>query len=883
MKKPKKIYYFAATHWDREWYKTLYEFRFKLVPVLDEVLDVLEKDSAFTRFVLDGQTSVLDDYLEIRPHNRDRLVRLIAQGRLLVGPWYTMPDEFLCSYESLTQNLLLGHRKAKAYGGDPLQYGYVCDIFGHVANFPQLLRSFGIRGALLSRGLNDETAACHFTWQSPDGSAVTTFKAPESCGYGSFYFECIAPCVVEDGYDTDRIFELAKGYVERELHRTDTPYVILMDGMDHERIHAFAPALLQRLAAYYGCEAEFAHPARMADEIGKSALPVRTGELNELGRAIAMHNMLITHTLSSRYDLKRANDDCQRQLERYAMPTAVLLRQAGGDMPLTYIAEAYRPLLENQAHDSICGCSIDEVHRDMHARFRKSLSIAKETKNLYYEHLYRAAKKTRGESTVLAVFNPLPYAYEGEITAPIDFAPDFAARSCDMVKFEQRNCFTLHDEQGEEIAYTLTCAKRGTHVRNMQGNYNVECDTHTVSFFAKLRPMGVTYFAARPSDKPYRNMHRLSTGPNSAQNEFIVLRVNTDGTAEITDRKSGRTYSHLGRLHDRGEMGDGWFHISPVSDRALSASGPAVVETVTDGCAKCVLRATAFVPLPENMTQQNGFRRRSETYTSVKIVTEYTLRKGSAAVQVRTTVYNTAKDHVLAVDFPTGTQSKTYRANQCNVFVERDCGLDKAGTQYKEADIGEKQFESIVLRQDEHGGLAFLSLGGLHEVYCPDDADATIRVTLFRAFGKTFLTDGQPDGQLQGALTFDYALLPLCGQTDAELVRTQNALAATPDCFTVSDAAMPVPAPAFMTVQGDACAYNTLLPAQDETDSAFLVRLTAYGGKATQATLNFARPVAAAEKIDSLENALTQLAVQSHTVVVPLAPYETATVKIRLR
>ena len=98
---PELIIYFASTHWDREWYRTFQGFRYRLAPLLDEVLDVLEKDSSFETFHLDGQTSPLYDYLEVAPENKERLTRLIREGRLAIGPWFTMPDEFLVSAESL--------------------------------------------------------------------------------------------------------------------------------------------------------------------------------------------------------------------------------------------------------------------------------------------------------------------------------------------------------------------------------------------------------------------------------------------------------------------------------------------------------------------------------------------------------------------------------------------------------------------------------------------------------------------------------------------------------------------------------------------------------------------------------------------------------------
>lgn len=188
MNTPKKIYYFASTHWDREWYKTVDEFRFRLVPVIQKITRTLETDEDFKIFTTDGQTCILEDYLAVKKEDEQKLRTLIESGRLIVGPWFTMPDEFLLSHESLVQNLLKGHFLAKAYGApSPMKNGYVCDIFGHIANLPQILNGFGIKSAFISRGTNDCDQPCFFRWRSPNGSETLTFKAPETLRNGRVF------------------------------------------------------------------------------------------------------------------------------------------------------------------------------------------------------------------------------------------------------------------------------------------------------------------------------------------------------------------------------------------------------------------------------------------------------------------------------------------------------------------------------------------------------------------------------------------------------------------------------------------------------------------------------------------------------------------------
>ncbi len=163
------IHLISHTHWDREWYLPFQVFRLKLVHLVDELLRILASDPEYRYFMLDGQTIVLDDYLRMRPERAEEIRRYVQSGRLLIGPWYVMPDEFLVSPESLVRNLLQGARSAQRFG-DTMQVGYTPDPFGHIGQLPQILRGFGIDTAALWRGLSDEPA--ELWWESPDGSRV---------------------------------------------------------------------------------------------------------------------------------------------------------------------------------------------------------------------------------------------------------------------------------------------------------------------------------------------------------------------------------------------------------------------------------------------------------------------------------------------------------------------------------------------------------------------------------------------------------------------------------------------------------------------------------------------------------------------------------------
>lgn len=872
---PEKIIYFSSTHWDREWYRTVDEFRFRLVPVLDQVIKTLGTDPGFTIFTLDGQVCPLEDYLAVRPEQREALERLIGSGRLIIGPWYTMPDEYLVSSESLVRNLLAGHAAAERYHAKPLQAGYVCDIFGHIANLPQILNGFGITNALISRGTNDCQLECFFRWQSPDGSQATVFKAPETCGYGSFFWEVLSPYAPDYAGHLDEITQGAIAYVERELTRTSLPFVILMDGMDHEPIHPFMPTILERLEQHFGCPVV---QQRLDDALNAipGPMPVMFGELNAHCKENVMHNKVIPHTLSSRYDLKQANDLCQNLLERYAMPAAALTAMAGQDPDFAYLDYAYGLLLQNHAHDSICGCSIAAVHREMGTRFEKTARTAAAFFQRFCAVEYNRAACPDG-SVLVKVFNPLPWEYQGHLELDIDFPVDFPVRQLPYIKYEQRNAFRIYDEAGQLLPYNLLSATRGRHMRRPDGASQL-ADTHTVAFQGVLRPMGFTTFQIRPAGTPYRCLDRFSTGPNSCENQWIRFLIHSDGTVRITDKQTQVCYDHLHSFLDCAEVGDGWFHIRPIQDRVISSLGcPVSIEKTFDGYSACKFLVRYNWALPRQAQRIRGFSRRDSEYTPFTISSEFTVSRSSKVVTVKTVVENTVGDHRLQLHLPTGIPSSEYYVNQCNLILKRQTGLDITHCDWKEADITEYPFESMTFIRDAGRGLLFLSGGGLHEVSCPADGENSMDITLLRCFSKTTGTDGEPDGQLPGKQTFSYALMPLSGETDAQLVRLKDRFAAGFRAFTLPGGQV-LPGESGFTLRSENCAYITCMPAKD---SGILIRLANYAGQEDPCQITFARPISQAFLCDFLENPLAEVSVSGKLACFPVPPYKMVNLLVR--
>ena len=307
----KDVYYFSGTHWDREWYQTFQAFRFRLVKVLDEVVRTMETDPEFGVFHLDGQTIVLEDYQEINPRGAEKLKKLIVQGRVKVGPWYVMPDEFNLSGESLIRNLMRGHRLAREWGaGEAWKFGYVCDVFGHIAQMPQIFQGFGIPYSLFCRGAGRTDP--YFIWQAPDGSQCINFRLGDRSGYGEYCGEVLSKERGMELNSPEVIAEKNREYMEFLFSLTDIPVYVIMDAMDHKPIHTDAPKYRAQIEKAFPDvkvhQTDLAEAGRQLEKY-RDRMQVIEGEMN-----IGMNDTfgkLITHTMYSYYTLKKANYDFQ--------------------------------------------------------------------------------------------------------------------------------------------------------------------------------------------------------------------------------------------------------------------------------------------------------------------------------------------------------------------------------------------------------------------------------------------------------------------------------------------------------------------------------------------------------------------------------------------
>ncbi len=394
------VFIYYHTHWDREWYEPFCAFQVRLAEVVDEILERLDK-GILPCFTLDGQTSLLADYLELRPENEGRLRRYIKNGQINIGPWYVMPDEFLVSGESLIRNLKRGIEESREWGCDEFT-GYLPDTFGHSADMPLILNHFGIDSAVLWRGVNPETS--EFIWKSRDGSQVLGYHLAE----GYFQNMLHDPELSEE----ERVRALIN-LKEKTLAKSANNLVLLPLGGDHlGPLTKLGKQLLDRTILDY----QSGHPVDYLKRLNLEglALPKITGELMDNSTAF-----LLPGVWSSRMYLKQAN----RKLEYTIIPNLEqqiamnqLLDPQGESQRLRYpkyeLNKLWTVLLQNHPHDSICGCSVDAVHRENEVRFDSANQIANALKVRLNHQLAQSA--TEDEWVVV---NPTDAPYTGIVEA----------------------------------------------------------------------------------------------------------------------------------------------------------------------------------------------------------------------------------------------------------------------------------------------------------------------------------------------------------------------------------------------------------------------------------------------------------------------------------
>lgn len=640
---PRPVAVVVQTHWDREWYFDHQTYVARLLDVMARVVDQLERGD-LEQFLFDGQTAAYEDLMaNAEPMLTQRVQALVSAGRIVLGPWYVMADEFLVSGESLLRNLEIGMTDANA-AGNCQRVGYLPDTFGHVGQMPQLLRNMGIESAVLWRGLDSPVA--EWQWQAPSGHEAGGILLTEG------YYQ--HPLNVPDWQAA------LEKYLDTIAPRSLADELLLTQGGDHLVPGAEVGA---RIAAFNASQTRWAlkqttladHVARaLAQTEGRRA--VRRGQLRDNARAFVLPDVL-----STRRYLKRLNQAAE---DRMLLVEALWaqLDTSGTEYPARYLRDTWRLIIQNQAHDSICGCSIDTVHDEMVTRYREIDSRL--------DALWQRARAAAGmlstahhqgagpgasvfaDDSVYTLWNPLPFARDdAQVVRVFIKGPRYA----------QLKVTPAGVPAGRELAFSATLLSASPHAElqspidefpeKLEGwRYELLIQTPLAAQQAMvLHVEGVepmTGDAASLQPTPSRQI----------DNAALAVRVLADSTIEIHDKRSGRVHAGVLALQSELDAGDTYnFSPPPVPHKVRKDTWSVTGSTQTDEFAELQLATTLTVPAGLSADR----RGRYEDDVSIAVELRIRLLGDADRMDCTLSVDNTARDHRLRVLMPIDADIET--------------------------------------------------------------------------------------------------------------------------------------------------------------------------------------------------------------------------------
>ena len=792
------IHVISQTHWDREWRYSFQKNRMFLVEMMDKMLKIMGKDPNYKYFHLDSQTIPIEDYLEIRPENKDKIKELVQAGRLLIGPWYCLPDEFLVSGESLVRNLLTGHRIAKEYG-KPMKVGYTPFSWGQISQLPQLYAGFGIDTILFYRGVSTAQAPnAEFMWEGADGTKAYASRFSSWPRYNFWYFiyrrvlygrhphqreylwkEGGLPFKVCDSwagidadyemldrkitYRNENIKDYCDELVGMQKDDFSTNQLVWMNGHDSSCPHPLEPKIIA------DCKT-----ARPDDNVFHSSFPkyveklkasvknlvTLKGEMRYVYQTPSI-SVLYGYVTSARMYLKQMNTATERKLQNYAEPYASFAWILGDDYPNGYLRMSWKKLLENHGHDAIGGCSVDGVHEDMMFRYKDSQELSQ---NVMYKSFQSIVKEIdtfdrSTEDIFLVAFNPLPFEREELLNPNIDIpnGMDFTTLGIkDSSSGKELNVQFRSEEKTFPVMEFLQDNPTMFHVERV--------NLHFPS--GKIPAYGYKVYEVLRKKNLQRNFGTLATDRNQMENEFLKVQIQSDGTLKLTDKSTGNVFDRLHYFEDSGEAGSPWVVKPPYFDQVYTSLNlPATVTLVESGPLKTSYQITLTMYLPETLNYERTHR--SETLKPVEIKSIITLKAGSKRLDVETKVNNIVEYHRLRVCFPSDVKVDHHYADGQFDVIKRDLFLGNDST-WNEAEMREKPQNNFVDISSDSRSLAIIN-DGIKEYEVLADTHRTIALTLLRSFSINIdlLGGGGVDyrelmkgSQCLGVQTYRYAIYP---------------------------------------------------------------------------------------------------------------------------
>lgn len=776
----KKVYIISHSHWDREWYMAYEQHHMRLIELIDDLLELFEVDPSFNSFHLDGQTIILDDYLQVRPEKRQAIQQAINEGKLRIGPFYILQDDFLISSESNVRNMLIGMEESRKWG-TPVMLGYFPDTFGNMGQTPQLMKQAGISAAAFGRGVkpigfdnqvleaeNYSSQYSEMWWKGPDQTAIFGLL------FANWY---------SNGNEIPVEKEAALAFWKQKLADAEqyasTNHLLMMNGVDHQPVQKDISKAIH-LANELFPDYEFIH-SNFTDylEAVQKDVPEDLGSVEgELTSQETDGWYTLANTASARVYLKQWNTKVQRQLENITEPLATIAYEVSGNYPHDQLDYAWKTLMQNHPHDSICGCSVDSVHREMIPRFEKADEVGKYLAQDSLEQLI-AAIDTTGfpkDSFPFVIVNTagMDKTGEAEITIELErkrFAEGIPEQLYQELENLPKRKYHVETKSGATIPAILS-------EETVQFGYDLPKDRFRVPYMVKMIKVTLplenmpafsweTFALVEGEAKAEEKETMIHQSGRIIENGPLHLTIEKNGTITMEDRKNKRKLNNLHIFEDIGDIGNEYIFKQPFYDQPILSSNKENSEVKvlvdTPEIAKISILQEMEIPVSaderlekeQQMVVEFRYRKaeRSKEKRILQIKTIMTIRKDSKKIDFETTLDNQMKDHRLRVLFPTKLHVEHHEADSIFEVVKRPNHVSKSW----ENPTNPQHQQAFVNIHDEEYGVTVGNFG-LNEYEVTEDGQ--IAVTLLRSVGELgdwgyFPT---PEAQCLGEHRFNYSI-----------------------------------------------------------------------------------------------------------------------------
>ncbi len=862
--KKKVFHVISNTHWDREWRFPFQRNRQMLVDMIDEVLRILTTEPDYRAFHLDSQSIVLKDYLEIRPHKKNLIKKLVKQNRLLIGPWYILPEEFQVGGENLVRNLLIGHKICREMGGVS-KIGYSPFSWGQISQLPQIYKDFGIELIMFYRGINSlDSPKAEFIWEGADGTRAVTSRFSTMPRY-NFYFYIYRPVVhgesitdVEykwssggkafhfadaeqndedyfitvpnENYFKENIIPQVKSIIKDQADDFTTQHVIWMEGHDSSgpnaktvKIIKDIKHLMQDIDVKHSTLEEYSKALHSA--VDKKKLKLVKGERRS-SQFDRRSGNLYGYTTSARMYLKQINFDAERWIQFYAEPFNAISGILGRDIKDNYPEMAWDYIVQNSAHDSIGGCSLDEIHFDMEWRYKQAIEISKGIFERSLKHITKlidtSVFKHAGNSQIfLTAVNPNNYDREEVVEAVIDIPKEF-----------DKDNFQIIDEKGNPVEVQLIEKAEAQPVLEQMIDRPMYFDMqryYAHLFLNEIPSFGYKTFNVKPVSQSFekdKNILREFKNGIQLDNKFITVRLNKNGTFNVLHKETGHEFKQLGYFYDEGEAGHAWINIprKPFITTLKSEPAFAVIE---NGNLSATVKVSHEMKIYETLTAR---KTKSDNFVYNPIDLYLTLKKNSKRLDIEILADNKAESHRLRFMMPTNLDVKhSYGEGQFDV-VKRSTDRPKT-KDWIEQPMYDYPMHQFVDVTDGNNGFAVL-VDGLKEYEILNDKKKTLAITLFRGFEYIIQPSSKQDytfqkgSQCLGEQFFNLSFYPhtgdwLKGEVYKEALNFNNSIRLVQ--MGGSEGKLPATA-GFIKLEPEELIFSALKKSEDEKSNSYVLR-----------------------------------------------------------